>query len=215
MSDEAVTVGAVGLGTVLATTMTESSPLAALGPGGWIALGVIAAGVVVGYGIYKMAQANAAANAQTKAKAKACATCLTKDDFPCQELACGLPTNTSPYKGGAHWCMAQPVNDKKDSHHTPAKDAYKWPPPDFGPAIQMQQEGKGGVNDHSRTWSNGSGNFAKFYRRTQEKLIDNGAWELATMMDVAELKLKFGSKYDMAILDMIAYTECLRLHGVM
>jgi len=214
-------------------------PIAALAPavpagaavaGEW--LGIAGLGGIAGYltfgngGTLDQLKAQMAAQQKAKAiakpvakvQARACAQCKRKTQFPCQELACGVKVggvniNTSPYKGGADWCMGLKKNDGKDSHHTPADEA-SYLPRKVGPAIQMAQDYENGITDHTHTSSNGSSYGAIGYRAVQQNLINNGHWQAATDMDIVDIRSRYGSKYDMAIADMQAYTSCLKKEGV-
>jgi hypothetical protein len=102
--------------------------------------------------------------------------------------------------GGPHSKMSQPVNDQKDSHHTPAKDAYKHTGLDKqdGPAIKMSPA------DHQRTASWGKSEDAKAYRAKQKQLVDEGKFIEALEMDVEDIKTKFPGKYDHCLDQMLA-----------
>ena len=47
----------------------------------------------------------------------------------------------------------------------------------------------------------------------QRNLIARGRAEAAFAMDVADIKTKFGSKYDEAIAEATAYLACLKKNG--
>lgn len=110
-------------------------------------------------------------------------------------------------EGGAHGFMKGPSGDGKDSHHMPAASASPLPR-DAGPAIKMDPA------DHKRTASHGSGAAAKKYQATQRKLIAQGKFRQAFMMDVADVKAKFGNKYNKGLAEAIAYMECLKRNKV-
>ena len=74
----------------------------------------------------------------------------------------------------------------------PAKSASPLSIED-GPAILMD------ATDHRQTASYGSSKQAQAYRAQQQQLIAKGDFEGAFNMDVADIQIKFGSKYDAAI----------------
>jgi len=139
-----------------------------------------------------------------------CLSCAIK----CQALACGAPG--SKYRGGAHWCTKLPKGDGLDSHHMPAQAAYNslpagggYLPPDLGPAIQMDPA------DHLDTASNPFGHpgTANTYIAGQQASIASGNFVAAQAADIVDIKAKFGSKYDGAILQAEAYTLCMKKAG--
>lgn len=165
------------------------------------ALGIIGTTAVVAD---KLSKADSAAktNLQTATASTTCQTCKPN---PCAALAGGVPG--SQYRGGAHGLTKLPYGDGKESHHIPA-NAVSPLPDDVGPAIQMDPA------DHKLTESRGSGADAKAYRATQKVLIDKGQFMTAQAMDFADIHAKFGSKYDAAIAQAIAYTACLKKTNV-
>ena len=138
-----------------------------------------------------------------------CRTCRQLDELasPCALLSRGTGLNNSPYAGGSHAGNRSRIRPGVESHHIPAQDAYPigvrrgvgWMP-----AIQMD------AADHRQTASYGSGNAAKKYRRTQQGLLRRGRLREAFLMDVVDIKSKFGDKYDGAIAEAAAYTECIQ-----
>lgn len=89
----------------------------------------------------------------------------------------------------------------------PADSAYskingKAVSSDSKPSIQLD------INDHYATASWGS--RGKTYGRIQEKLIQQGksGYLAAMMMDIEDIRSKFGSKYDAAIAQMLAWAKC-------
>jgi filamentous hemagglutinin len=111
----------------------------------------------------------------------------------------------APECGGPHSKTSKPVNDGKDSHHTPAKDSYKHTKLDKndGPAIKMDPA------DHRRTASNGSMPGSDVYRNKQKALIDQGKFKEAIQMDVDDIKGKFPGKYDACLDQMLAYADTI------
>jgi hypothetical protein len=84
----------------------------------------------------------------------------------------------------------------KEIHHIPAHSAYKDITPmsrGGGSSIVMDKE------DHQKTASYGKGKAARAYCNEQKKLIAAGKFDAAFEMDKADLRAKFGSKYDRAI----------------
>lgn len=167
---------------------------------GLIALGVIGTGAVVADQVSK-----ANKRAKTMSDAAPATTCQSCRNNPCAALAGGTPGTR--YKGGAHGIMKGPTGDGLDSHHIPAADVSPLPR-DMGPAIKMDPA------DHQLTASHGSGRSAVAYRAAQKRLIDSGNFAGAFAMDVADVKAKFGSKYDGAIAQAGAYMACLKRNGV-
>jgi len=165
-----------------------------------IVLGIIGAGAVT------VDQAKKAHDrAQDMRDAAAAETCQSCRQGPCAALAAGNPA--AKYKGGAHGLMRTPPGDGLDSHHMPAAAASPLPR-DLGPAIKMDP------TDHRQTASHGRGPAANAYRATQQRLIRSGNFSGAFAMDVADVRSKFGAKYDGAIAQATAYEECLKRHGI-
>ena len=154
---------------------------------------------------------NAMSRAEEEAEEKentgeATTTCTTGcADNPCAHLAGGVPG--SKYRGGAHSGTSLPVGDGLDSHHTPAAAASPLPRA-MGPAIQMDPA------DHWRTASNGRMPGSAGFIAAQRSMISSGNFLGAVAMDVADIKAKFGDKYDSAIAQMEAYAACLEKHGL-
>lgn len=179
------------------------------------AVAFVGSAALVAWGVHETAQvissemskAETEAQTQTKAETKTI-TCATCKENPCAALACGVPG--SKYRGGAHGCMTgtdATKGDGLDSHHAPADSASPLNR-QVGPALQMDAE------DHWMTASNGRMPGSKAYIATQKSLIDSGNFMAASAMDVADIRAKFGNKYDSAIAQMEAYTACLKQHGL-
>lgn len=141
-----------------------------------------------------------------------CRTCRQLDELvsPCALLSRGTGLNTSPYAGGSHAGNTSRARPGIHSHHMPAQRAY----PAGGrrgngwmPAIQMD------AADHQQTASNGRGRVARRYRETQERLLSRGRLREAFMMDVIDVRSKFGDKYDAAIAEAAAYMECVQQYN--
>jgi hypothetical protein len=134
-----------------------------------------------------------------------CKGCKKLDDKvnPCQFMGRGNPLGSGPYRGGSY-------NGTKKSgmeaHHIPADSSY--PPGTINsgqmPAIQMDP------TDHMRTASHGSQPGSAAYRNAQNALIKSGNTLGALAMDIADIKAKFGDKYDEAIAEATAYAACLK-----
>lgn len=165
-----------------------------------------AAEILIGAGIIGgAAAAHQMSKAESEARAKDIAgtqtvTCATCKKNPCAHLAAGAPG--SKYRGGAAGGLAGTVGDKISPHHTPA-DSVSPLPWAVGPAVQMDEA------DHKRTASYGSSSSARAYQRDQKRLIDSGNFLQAQAMDIADLA-RFSPKYDAAIAQMSAYTNCLK-----
>lgn len=130
---------------------------------------------------------------------------------PCDHLKQG--NGKGPYRGGAHGKTSKPVNDGKDSHHMPAKDASPLSIND-GPAIQMDP------TDHARTWSNGQMPGSIDYREAIAGLISDGKWRDAMtteIKDVRRVAREAGDarKYNEAMLEMMEYFKCLEKNNLL
>lgn len=127
---------------------------------------------------------------------------------PCAALQNGVPS--ANYRGGKHGNIKRGGNSytpRRESHHIPADSAYskingKVVSSDAKPSIQLD------VTDHYATASWGS--TGKQYSKIQEKLIQGGkaGYRAAMMMDIEDIRSKFGSKYDAAITQMLAWAKC-------
>lgn len=129
---------------------------------------------------------------------------------PCKALQNGVPGND--YRGGRHGSIKKggySYTPRRESHHMPADSAYtkingKPVSSDSKPSIQMDR------NDHLQTASWGSSGAAVAYRRQQESLMKGGkaGYYAALMMDITDVRKKFGDKYDGAIAQMLAWAKC-------
>ncbi len=86
-----------------------------------------------------------------------------------------------------------------EAHHMPANSVSPLST-GKGPAIAMP------IPEHRMTASWGSSREAKAYRKAQEALIAQGDFRAAQQMDIADISVKFGNKYDDAIQQMLRYT---------
>ena len=86
--------------------------------------------------------------------------------------------------------------------------AASYLPPEVGPAIQMDPA------DHALTASNGRMPGSAGYIAAQRQAIAGENFIAAQAMDIADIRTKFGDKYDSAIAQMEAYSLCLRQHGI-
>jgi hypothetical protein len=181
------------------------------GPPGWVVGGLLVLGTAAygGYVWYNSPSETAPADTandkagtalNTEAATLVCRTCPPA----CAHLACGVPG--TPYRGGADGCMTKPTGDGKDSHHMPAAN-YSPLPRASGPAIQMDPI------DHQATSSYGGRVHGPLYA-PQRALLARGQTMAALLMDVAEVKAAFGSKYDGAIAQMMLYAACLKKNGI-
>jgi hypothetical protein len=93
-----------------------------------------------------------------------------------------------------------------DAHHMPADSASSLDKND-GPAILMDKD------DHKRTASYDRLAEADDYRAAQKDHIDNGRFRDAYDMDVADIRDKFGDKYDDAIAQSDQYLNRLEAEG--
>jgi hypothetical protein len=85
------------------------------------------------------------------------------------------------------------------SHHMPAKSVSPLSHGD-GPSIAMLPP------DHKVTISFGRGADAILHRKAQADLIAKGDFHGAQGLDIADIRKKFGSRYDRAIEGMIKYS---------
>lgn len=95
-------------------------------------------------------------------------------------------------------------------HHIPAKDCYRIKgmkqhviSDDAGPSIRMDKA------DHMKTASWGRSKAAQEYREKQQYLVSEGLFKEAQQMDIDDIRLKFGNKYDTSIQEMKDYTNTL------
>ena len=80
-------------------------------------------------------------------------------------------------------------------------------PRDAGPAIKMDP------SDHAKTASNGRMPGSAAHIAAQRALVNSGRFSEAFALDVADIRARFGNKYDGAILQAGAYLACLKRHG--
>lgn len=99
--------------------------------------------------------------------------------------------------GGAYKDIAP---NGEEVHHMPA-DSISPYSTGKGPGIRME------IDDHKKTASWGTSKEAEAYRAKQKKLIDEGKFREAQQMDIDDVRLKFGNKYDLAIEQMLTYTN--------
>lgn len=66
--------------------------------------------------------------------------------------------------------------------------------------------------DHAKTLSYGSSKKAEKHRYQQSILILRGkkGYMAAMMMDIDDIRKNFGSKYDDAISEMMAWAKCMK-----
>lgn len=119
------------------------------------------------------------------------------------------PTGT--YSGGRHGAIQPGVSKchpKRESHHTPSDYSYPKGSPsrDDMPAVQMDRTDHHKTASHNGTKSSLSG---KAYREVQKKIMKEGLLPIAMAMDIIDIKMKFGNKYDEAITQMILWSVCM------
>lgn len=129
----------------------------------------------------------------------------------CKPLENGVPG--TDYRGGRHSEIQRGgsgYDPPRESHHMPADSTYdkingKPVSSGYKPSIQMDKV------DHEKTASWGSSKMSEAYRGTQSKLIKQGkaGYLAAMLMDVADVRSKFGDKYDGAIAQMMAWAKCM------
>ena len=129
---------------------------------------------------------------------------------------CKLLQNGVPgvgYRGGRHGNIKKggtAYSPERQSHHMPADTSYESTngvpvASDSKPSIQMDK------SDHQQTASWGNSNSAQAYRNTQRSLIAKGkpGYLAAMTMDIADIRAKFGNKYDGAIAQMMVWAKCM------
>jgi RHS repeat-associated protein len=110
------------------------------------------------------------------------------------ELVEGIEAAGRPFAGGRYGDLrARPGIER---NHIPPDSVTRLPTRQ-GPAIQMERA------DHYRTASWGNSVEAQRYRAVQLTLINAGRFDDAVLMDIIDIRSKFGTKYDEAILQMI------------
>jgi hypothetical protein len=121
----------------------------------------------------------------------------------CKALEGGIPG--AKYKGGKYSSVKKGGAERgQEAHHMPA-DAASPKGTSEGVAIQMDK------GDHAQTasYDNKAGSAA--YRATQKQLAASGkaGYAAAMAMDVADIRSKFGDKYDGAIAQGLLYAKCM------
>lgn len=109
---------------------------------------------------------------------------------------------TEPVLGGGSYKDVKHQNTQpgKEINHMPA-DSISDISHDNGPAIKMDK------TDHYQTASWGNSKDAVEHRQKQQALMKEGKIKEAIQMDIDDVKSKFGSKYDEAIKQMLAYVD--------
>ena len=102
-------------------------------------------------------------------------------------------------QGGAYEAV-RAANQGGEVHHMPAA-AVSYLSRAEGSAIWME------AADHHKTASWGRSREAIAYRKSQQALIQQGQFRTAQQMDIDDIRLKFGNKYDQAITQMLQYTD--------
>lgn len=107
------------------------------------------------------------------------------------------PISTYRYNfaGGAYGTLSAYEGER---HHIPSKSASNLTAYS-GPAIRMLLE------DHKKTASYGSSSAAVAFRAKEAELIADGKFAEAMQMGIDDIRDLFGTKYDDAISEMIAY----------
>ncbi len=108
----------------------------------------------------------------------------------------GLAGERNGPKGGAYGKVRSGTKGGEVNHSPPASvSPYPYRK---SPAFWME------TVDHRKTASWGSSNAAKTWRAKQEALINEGKLREAIQMDIDDIRLKFGNKYDKNIREMLA-----------
>src|SRR6185312_4462873 len=87
-----------------------------------------------------------------------------------------------------------------ESHHMPANSISPLSKGE-GPSLAMLPE------DHELTASWGRSQRARAYRQAQANFIARGNFRGAQQMDIADIKWRFGNKYDAGIQQMLDYSR--------
>jgi hypothetical protein len=87
-------------------------------------------------------------------------------------------------------------------HHIPSKSVSPYMESE-GPAIRMESK------DHIKTSSYGYSIRSRLYRQKQRELIDRSKFLEAQQMDIDDIRLIFGDKYDEGVKQMQEYTKKL------
>lgn len=111
-------------------------------------------------------------------------------------------------KGGSYYELRKETKGNKELevHHMPANSVSPLSR-GKGPCVIMEKE------DHAKTASYGGGVEADEYRLKQQKLIENGNFIGAEILDILDLFENFGSKYAKAILEKLEYDKQLARKG--
>lgn len=115
------------------------------------------------------------------------------------------PVESENIKGGAYKDI--PSREGYEKHHIPADSVSDISRGD-GPCVQMEKE------DHRQTASFGNSKEAREYRAKQGKLIQDSKFDEALIMDIDDIRSKFGSKYDDAIAQAQDYADQLKKREV-
>jgi hypothetical protein len=109
----------------------------------------------------------------------------------------------APPKGGSYGQLKKGYKNRgKEIHHIPA-DSQSPLPKNDGPAIVMAPA------DHRKTKSYDNLAGAREYMQQQGDLISQDKFREAMEMDIADIRSKFGTKYDSAISEAIDYAKTI------
>ena len=107
-------------------------------------------------------------------------------------------TLTNGQKGGSYSAVKKNSDGTYTQvHETPSFQSTGADKRDIGPSIKMTKE------DHRLTASYGRSTDSQLYRAEQRRLIEAGNYHDAIQMDIDDIRLKFGDKYDDAISEML------------
>lgn len=113
---------------------------------------------------------------------------------------CNIAPAGHDYRGGLYDELKDPATGNNvhgtEINHMPP-NSINGLPRGRGPSIQMDKA------DHYKTASWGSSRAAKRHRAQQRAMLDSGDSAGAVMMDINDVRGKFGTKYDGAILEML------------
>jgi hypothetical protein len=104
---------------------------------------------------------------------------------------------SGPANGGM-WGQLRPAGTGKQINHMPADWSTGGSITKYsGPSIRMD------TADHAQLYTTGSSREARAWRQWQQELIGEGRIDEAMQMDINDVRARFGTKYDAAIVEMI------------
>lgn len=114
-------------------------------------------------------------------------------------------TLANDFAGGSYKDL--PSREGCEKHHMPADSISPLNRGD-GPSIQME------IDDHRQTHTYGGSRESIEARQAQKQLVDDGKFQEAFDMDVADIRSKFNGKYDGAIAGAQNSLDTLKSKGL-